>query len=140
MGLFVFQPLDLLTMIGFIIVLGLAVNNTILLVSRTREAEAEGLSREAAVRSSLETRLRPIFSTTLTAVAGMLPLLVIPGPGAEIYRGLAAVVIGGVLVSQVFTIVLMPALLRIGERRSTTPRPARPAAKADASAGAQVTT
>jgi multidrug efflux pump subunit AcrB len=116
LGLFVFQPLDLLTMIGFIIVLGLVVNNTILLVARTRQAEAEGMSRVDAVRSSLETRLRPIFSSTLTAVFGMLPLVIIPGPGAEIYRGLGAVIVGGILISHVFTLVLIPAMLRLGER------------------------
>ncbi len=115
LGLFVFQPLDLLTMIGFIIVLGLVVNNTILLVARTRQAEAEGMSRVDAVRSSLETRLRPIFSSTLTAIFGMLPLVLVPGPGAEIYRGLGAVIVGGILVSHVFTLVLMPAMLRLGE-------------------------
>jgi multidrug efflux pump subunit AcrB len=118
LGLFVFQPLDLLTMIGFIIVLGLVVNNTILLVARTRQAEAEGMSRVDAVRSSLETRLRPIFSSTLTAIFGMLPLVLVPGPGAEIYRGLGAVIVGGILVSHVFTLVLMPAMLRLGERSS----------------------
>ncbi|HWD27359.1 MAG TPA: efflux RND transporter permease subunit [Rhizomicrobium sp.] len=117
LGLFVFQPLDLLTMIGFIIVLGLVVNNTILLVARTRQAEQEGMSRVDAVRSSLETRLRPIFSSTLTAVFGMLPLVLVPGPGTEIYRGLGAVIVGGLLVSHIFTLVLMPALLRIGETR-----------------------
>jgi len=116
LGLFVFQPLDLITMIGFIIVLGLVVNNTILLVARTRQAEAEGMSRVDAVRSSLETRLRPIFSSTLTAVMGMLPLVFVPGPGAEIYRGLGAVIVGGILVSHVFTLVLMPAMLRLGEQ------------------------
>jgi multidrug efflux pump subunit AcrB len=116
LGLFVFQPLDLITMIGFIIVLGLVVNNTILLVARTRQAEVEGMSRVDAVRSSLETRLRPIFSSTLTAVMGMLPLVFIPGPGAEIYRGLGAVIVGGILVSHVFTLVLMPAMLRLGEQ------------------------
>ncbi|MBV9989817.1 MAG: efflux RND transporter permease subunit [Alphaproteobacteria bacterium] len=117
LGLFVFQPLDLLTMIGFIIVLGLVVNNTILLVARTRQAEAEGMSRVDAVRSSLETRLRPIFSSTLTAIFGMLPLVLIPGPGTEIYRGLGAVIVGGCLVSHVFTLVLMPAMLRLGEKK-----------------------
>jgi multidrug efflux pump subunit AcrB len=116
LGLFVFQPLDLLTMIGFIIVLGLVVNNTILLVARTRQAEAEGMTRVEAVRSSLETRLRPIFSSTLTAIFGMLPLVLVPGPGAEIYRGLGAVIVGGILVSHVFTLVLMPAMLRLGEK------------------------
>src|ERR1044071_6563002 len=110
------SDLDLLTMIGFIIVLGLVVNNTILLVARTRQAEAEGMTRVEAVRSSLETRLRPIFSSTLTAIFGMLPLVIVPGPGAEIYRGLGAVIVGGILVSHVFTLVLMPAMLRLGER------------------------
>lgn len=121
-GLFVFQPLDLLTMIGFIIVLGLVVNNTILLVARTRQAEAEGMSRADAVRSSLETRLRPIFSSTLTAVFGMLPLVVIPGAGAEIYRGLAAVIVGGILISHIFTVVLIPAMLRLGETKAVLSR------------------
>ncbi len=116
LGLFVFQPLDLLTMIGFIIVLGLVVNNTILLVARTRQAEAEGMTRVDAVRSSLETRLRPIFSSTLTAIFGMLPLVLVPGPGAEIYRGLGAVIVGGILISHVFTLILIPAMLRLGER------------------------
>ncbi|HEX4159065.1 MAG TPA: efflux RND transporter permease subunit [Rhizomicrobium sp.] len=132
LGLFVFQPLDLLTMIGFIIVLGLVVNNTILLVARTRQAEAEGMSRVDAVRSSLETRLRPIFSSTLTAIFGMLPLVLVPGPGAEIYRGLGAVIVGGILVSHVFTLVLMPAMLRLGEQpvalRQAPMAPARQAA------------
>ncbi|HUB95691.1 MAG TPA: efflux RND transporter permease subunit, partial [Stellaceae bacterium] len=132
LGLFVFQPLDLLTMIGFIIVLGLVVNNTILLVARTRQAEAEGMSRVDAVRSSLETRLRPIFSSTLTAIFGMLPLVLVPGPGAEIYRGLGAVIVGGCLVSHVFTLVLMPAMLRLGEEpqalRQAPMTPARQAA------------
>ncbi len=114
-SLFTFQPLDLLTMIGFIIVLGLVVNNTILLVARTRQAEAEGMSRVDAVRSSLETRLRPIFSSTLTAIFGMLPLVVIPGAGAEIYRGLGAVIVGGILISHIFTLILIPAMLRLGE-------------------------
>jgi multidrug efflux pump subunit AcrB len=116
LNLFVNQPLDLLTMIGFIIVLGLVVNNTILLVARTRQAEAEGMTRLEAVRSSLETRLRPIFSSTLTAIFGMLPLVLIPGAGAEIYRGLGAVIVGGILVSHVFTLVLIPAMLRLGEQ------------------------
>jgi multidrug efflux pump subunit AcrB len=138
LGLFVFQPLDLLTMIGFIIVLGLVVNNTILLVARTRQAEAEGMSRVDAVRSSLETRLRPIFSSTLTAIFGMLPLVLVPGPGAEIYRGLGAVIVGGILVSHVFTLILIPAMLRLGEKPlalreapltpATTMRPTRAAA------------
>ena len=109
-----FQPLDLLTMIGFVILLGLVVNNAILLVHQTRAAELEGASRAAAVEQALRLRLRPIFMSTLTSVFGMLPLLVAPGEGSVIYRGLAAVIVGGMAVSTLFTLVLLPALLQTG--------------------------
>lgn len=109
-----FQPLDLLTMIGFVILLGLVVNNAILLVHQTRAAEDEGASRVEAVEQALRLRLRPIFMSTLTSVFGMLPLLVAPGEGSVIYRGLAAVIVGGMAVSTLFTLVLLPALLQTG--------------------------
>jgi multidrug efflux pump subunit AcrB len=114
-GLFSFQALDLLTMIGFIILLGLVVNAAILLVDQTRARERAGMPRREAVREALETRARPIVLSTLTAVLGMLPLIFMPGLGAEIYRGLAAVVVGGMVVGTTFTWVLMPSLLRLGE-------------------------
>jgi HAE1 family hydrophobic/amphiphilic exporter-1 len=117
-GLFGFQALDLLTMIGFIILLGLVVNAAILLVDQTRARERHGLPRRQAVREALETRARPIVLSTLTAVLGMAPLIFMPGLGAEVYRGLAAVVSGGMVVGTLFTWVLMPALLRLGEERS----------------------
>lgn len=107
-----FQPMDLLTMIGFIILLGLVVNNAILLVSQTRIGEQAGLSRRDAIRQALCTRLRPIVITTLTTVFGLLPLLLFPGAGAELYRGLAAVIIGGMLINAVFVVMLIPGLLR----------------------------
>jgi HAE1 family hydrophobic/amphiphilic exporter-1 len=116
-GLFSFQALDLLTMIGFIILLGLVVNAAILLVDQTRARERAGMSRREAVREALDTRARPIVLSTLTAVLGMLPLIFMPGLGAEIYRGLAAVVAGGMVVGTTFTWVLMPSLLRLGEER-----------------------
>ena len=109
------QPLDLLTMIGFIILLGLVVNNAILLVHQTRAMERHGLPRRTAVTEAIGMRLRPILMSTLTSIFGMLPLLVIPGAGSELYRGLAAVIIGGMLVSAAFTLLLLPSLLRIGE-------------------------
>ena len=114
-----FQPLDLLTMIGFVILLGLVVNNAILLVHQTRSAEREGISRHHAVEMALLTRLRPIFMSTLTSIFGMLPLLLMPGAGSVIYRGLAAVIVGGMVVSTVFTLVLLPCFLRMGESRAT---------------------
>ncbi len=116
----VFQPMDLLTMIGFIILLGLVVNNAILLVHQTRSAEREGLTRRAAVEQAVGLRLRPILMSTLTSIFGMLPLLLNPGAGTELYRGLAAVIVGGMSVSTVFTLLLLPSLLRVGENRRPT--------------------
>ena len=113
LNLFVFQPLDLLTMIGFVILLGLVVNNAILLVHQTRIAEGNGLTRYKAVEQALVMRLRPIFMSTTTSFFGMLPLLLMPGAGSVIYRGLAAVIVGGLAVSTIFTIVLLPCLLCI---------------------------
>ena len=110
-------PMDLLTMIGFITLLGLVVNNAILLVHQTRSAEREGLERRAAVEQAIRRRLRPILMSTLTSLFGMLPLLLIPGPGTEVYQGLAAVIVGGMSVSTVFTLILLPSLLRLGETR-----------------------
>ncbi len=106
-------PLDLLTMIGFIILLGLVVNNAILLVVQTRSSEKSGLSREEAVKAALRLRLRPIFMSTFTSLAGMLPLLILPGAGSDIYRGMAAAIVGGMSVSMVFTLVLLPSLIQI---------------------------
>jgi multidrug efflux pump subunit AcrB len=113
LNLTTFQPLDLLTMIGFIILLGLVVNNAILLVHQTRVGQLEGLSRTDAIEQSLTLRLRPIFMSTTTSFFGMLPLLLIPGAGSAIYRGLAAVIVGGLAFSTLFTIVLLTCLLRL---------------------------
>ncbi len=113
LNLLTFQPLDLLTMIGFIILLGLVVNNAILLVHQTRSAEREGASRREAVRQALRIRMRPILMSTLTSLFGMLPLMLMPGTGSAIYRGLATVIVGGMSVSTLFTLVLLPSLLRI---------------------------
>jgi HAE1 family hydrophobic/amphiphilic exporter-1 len=131
-GWFGFQALDLLTMIGFIILLGLVVNAAILLVDQTRARERNGLTRRDAVREALETRARPIVLSTMTAVLGMAPLIFLPGLGAEIYRGLAAVVTGGMTVGTLFTWFLMPSLLRLGETAGATAGAAAPAAPATA--------
>ncbi|KEQ17625.1 efflux RND transporter permease subunit [Endozoicomonas numazuensis] len=107
------QPMDLLTMVGFIILLGLVVNNAILLVHQSRTLERQGLSRAESVHQALQTRMRPIFMTTMTSIFGMLPLLLSPATGSEIYRGLAAVIVGGMSMSALFTLLLLPALLRM---------------------------
>nr|WP_313901688.1 efflux RND transporter permease subunit [Aliiglaciecola sp. M165] len=120
LNLFSFQSLDLLTMIGFIILLGLVVNNAILLVDQTRSAEREGLTRKEAVKQAILIRARPVYMSTLTSLFGMLPLMLVPGVGSEIYRGLATVIVGGMAISAIFTLILLPALLRMGETRSDT--------------------
>ena len=113
---FTYQSLDMLTMIGFIILLGLVVNNAILLVSQTRDGEASGLTREKAVETAVRTRARPVYMSTLTSIFGMLPLMLIPGIGSDIYRGLATVIVGGMFFSAIFTLVLMPSLLQMRAR------------------------
>jgi len=118
-NLFTDLPLDLLGMIGFIILLGLVVNNAILLVSQTRASEAKGLNRPAAVREALTLRIRPIFMSTTTSLMGMLPLVLSPGAGSLIYRGLATVIVGGMAVSMAFTLLLLPALLQLGGARTS---------------------
>ncbi|MCW9082282.1 MAG: efflux RND transporter permease subunit [Colwellia sp.] len=116
LNLVTYQSLDLLTMIGFIILLGLVVNNAILIVDQTRQAEKEGLSRRRAVAQAIRIRARPVYMSTLTSLFGMLPLMIMPGVGSEIYRGLATVIVGGMLISAIFTLVLFPSLLRLGEK------------------------
>ncbi len=115
LNLFAYQSLDLLTMIGFIILLGLVVNNAILLVDQTRQSERAGKTRTQAVAEAVSIRARPVYMSTLTSLFGMLPLMLMPGVGSEIYRGLAAVIVGGMLISAIFNLVLFPSLLRIGE-------------------------
>jgi HAE1 family hydrophobic/amphiphilic exporter-1 len=122
MNIFAFQPLDMLTMLGFVILTGTVVNNAILVVHQALNLmREEGMNSVNAVCESVRTRMRPIFMSTLTTVLGMLPLVVpLPvysdgiwiwsvGAGSELYQGLGAVVLGGMIVSTFFTLVLIPA-------------------------------
>jgi len=113
LNLFTNQAMDLLTTIGFLILLGLVVNNAILLVMQTRAGQKNGLERTQAVAEAVRVRARPIYMSTLTSIFGMLPLMVVPGVGSQIYRGLATVIIGGMFVSALFTLILMPSILRL---------------------------
>ena len=102
------QKLDILTMLGFVILVGTVINNSILIVYHALNLMREGWDDRAAVLESVRVRVRPIFMSTGTSVFGMLPLVVMPGAGSELYRGLGAVVIGGLALSTVFTLVLTP--------------------------------
>jgi HAE1 family hydrophobic/amphiphilic exporter-1 len=106
------QPLDILTMLGFVILIGVVVNNAILIVHQSlNNIHHHAMDYRVAVLESTRSRLRPIFMSALTSIFGMLPLVLIPGPGSEFYRGLGSVVLGGLAVSTVFTIFVIPALL-----------------------------
>jgi HAE1 family hydrophobic/amphiphilic exporter-1 len=117
------QNLDVLTILGFVILAGVVVNNAILIVHQALHfVRRDGLSIPDGIAESVRTRVRPIAMTTLTSVGGMLPLVLMPGSGSELYRGLGAVVVGGLVVSTLFTLVLVPVLLGWAMRwRERTP-------------------
>ena len=117
------QKMDVLTMLGFFLLIGVVVNNAILIVhqaSNFMESDADlggglrgPLPPRRAIAEAVRTRIRPIFMSTLTSAGGMAPLIFMPGSGSELYRGLGSVVVGGLLVSTIFTIVLTPLLLSL---------------------------
>jgi len=106
------QPLDILTMLGFIILIGIIVNNAILIVHQAlNNVRLYGMDHREAVLESVRTRLRPIYMSASTSIFGMLPLVLWPGPGSELYRGLGSVIIGGLAVSTIFTVFVIPSIL-----------------------------
>ena len=109
-----YQPLDMLTMLGFIILVGIVVNNAILLVHQAlHHIRRENLAPDEAIRTATRHRIRPIFMSTLTSVFGMLPLVLFPGAGSELYRGLGSVVVGGLSLSAVITLVIVPPMMAL---------------------------
>ncbi|WP_146521668.1 efflux RND transporter permease subunit [Stieleria varia] len=114
LNVFIIQPLDVLTMLGFVILIGTVVNNPILIVHQSLTLiREENMSVGEATLESVRTRIRPIFMTTTTTILGLLPLVLFPGAGSELYRGLGSVVLGGLLVSTVFTVVFVPSLFTL---------------------------
>lgn len=111
------QNLDVLTMLGFVILIGVVVNNAILIVHQSlniiRSGAGEELTHAQAIAEAVRTRVRPVFMSTMTSVGGMLPLVLFPGAGSELYRGLGSVVVGGLIVSTIFTLLLVPLMLSL---------------------------
>jgi HAE1 family hydrophobic/amphiphilic exporter-1 len=108
------QPLDVLTMLGFILLVGIVVNNAILIVHQSLHLmRDEEMAPQEAIYEAVKNRVRPIFMSVSTSVFGMLPLVLFPGAGSELYRGLGSVVIGGLVVSTVFTLLLVPTLFSL---------------------------
>lgn len=113
-NLITYQPLDVLTMLGFIILVGTVVNNATLVVHQSLiHIREEGMEPREAIREAVQNRMRPMFMTTGTNVMGTLPMVLFPGAGSELYRGLGAVFVGGLVVSTIFTLVLVPALFSL---------------------------
>ncbi|NQZ60319.1 MAG: efflux RND transporter permease subunit, partial [Lentisphaeraceae bacterium] len=116
------QNLDVLTILGFVILAGVVVNNAILIVAQTNNLmkgvddsgnTIDVLPVRQAVAEAVQSRFRPIMMSMLTSVGGMLPLVINPGSGSELYRGLGAVIVGGMLFSTFFTLILVPVMLSL---------------------------
>ncbi|MBD1581127.1 efflux RND transporter permease subunit [Pseudoalteromonas sp. S16_S37] len=120
LNLFSTQNLDMITLIGFIILMGLVINNAILLANKFQECLAQGQQQQEAIFSAIQARKRAIYMSTGTSIFGMLPLMLNPGEGSEIYRGLAAVIIGGMTFSALFSLSFMAAVLSLPIFQSKT--------------------
>ncbi|MCC7478019.1 efflux RND transporter permease subunit [bacterium] len=104
---------DVLGMLGLIILSGIVAANAILIIAQMINFEKEGLSPNEALRESASTRLRPIMMTVLAAVFGMLPLALGQGSGSELYRSLGIVVVGGLISSTIFTLLVVPTMMSL---------------------------
>lgn len=107
------QSFDLITMLGFLILVGTVVNNPILIVEKARENVAAGMAAAEAVTDAVAVRLRPILMTTITTTFGLAPLVFLPGAGTELYRGLGAIVMFGLLFTMATTVTFLPAMLTL---------------------------
>ncbi len=111
-GVGVRQPFDMITMLGFLILLGVVVNNPILIVDRTLNNLREGMDDIIeAVREAVQSRIRPILMSMITTLFGLAPLVFLPGEGTELYRGVGVVVLSGLLFATLVTLTFLPALL-----------------------------
>jgi multidrug efflux pump subunit AcrB len=119
------QPFDMISMLGFLILMGVVVNNPILIVDQSLyNVRHQGMGALEAVRDAVQTRLRPIAMSSITTICGLSPLVFLPGAGTELYRGLGVIVLFGVAGATIVTLTFLPALtvlvLKIRERRTGT--------------------
>lgn len=106
------QPFDMITLLGFLVLLGAVVNNPILIVQEAYQRMEEGAeSITSAVDDAINIRLRAILMSSLTTILGIAPLVFIPGAGTELYRGLGAIVMFGVAFSTLVTLTVLPSLM-----------------------------
>lgn len=121
------QPLDLMTALGFLILIGVVVNNAILIVDGALSRLRDGDPLDTAVADAVRRRIRPIFMSTFTSIAGLAPMVVLSGDGSELYRGVGAIVLGGLGLSTVLSLYVVPSFftllwrLRAAAASSTLP-------------------
>ena len=107
----VHQPFDMISMLGFLILMGTVVNNPILIVDRAMRLMKEGsMSAREAVTDAVSVRFRPIMMSTLTTICGLSPLVFMPGAGTELYRGVGAIVLFGIFGAAIVSLTMLPAL------------------------------
>ena len=104
------QPFDMISMLGFLILMGTVVNNPILIVHEALTNRRQGRPVAESVSEAVRSRLRPIAMTTITTVCGLAPLVLLPGEGTELYRGVGAIVLFGLLGTAIVTVTFLPAL------------------------------
>ncbi|MGA1022280.1 MAG: efflux RND transporter permease subunit [Candidatus Puniceispirillaceae bacterium] len=114
LNIFIQQQLDMLTMLGFVILTGVVVNNAILMIEQTMlHLRDDRMTANEAIIEATRNRIRPIFMSTLTSLFGLVPLVIFPGAGSELYRGIGVVVFGGLGLSMLATLIIVPPLLSI---------------------------
>src|SRR5690606_11649573 len=124
------NSLNIFTILGIIMLIGLVAKNAILLVDYTNQQKSEGLDTFSALVSANHARLRPILMTTIAMVIGMVPIAFATGAGAELNNGLAWVIIGGLISSLLLTLIVVPVvyaafdklLLKFKKKQKTTQR------------------
>src|SRR5690606_6369173 len=119
LGLYVTgTTVNVVAFIGVIMLAGIVVNNAIVLVDLINQLRAQGMEKTAAILMAGRTRLRPILMTTLTTVLGLLPMAIGFGEGAEVRTPMAITVIGGLITSTLLTLVVIPVVYSLLDRKT----------------------
>lgn len=116
---FTATPLNLMTFIGLIMLMGIVVNNAIVLLDYTKQLRRRGMELNESIVTAGKTRLRPVLMTSLTTIFGMVPLALSRGEGSEVWNALGITVIGGLLVSGLVTLILVPLLYSLVHGRKS---------------------